>query len=88
MFLRLNSVELDNHSILPELWYSFDHAPLVFNIQIIEEFVPIIRRTIIKNRKEKWVFFLEIINEFKKINISCLTSKEVLESTVQEFTNT
>ena len=53
MFLRPNSVELDNYLILPELWFSSNHTPLVVNIQIIEEFIPIMRRTIIKNNKEK-----------------------------------
>ena len=32
MFLRPNSLELNNHSILPELQYSLDHTFLVVNL--------------------------------------------------------
>ena len=87
IFLRPNSVELDNHLILSELQFSSDYAPLVVNIQIIKEFVPITKRTIIKNSKEEWAFSSEIINEFKKIDLSHLTSKKMLESVVQKFAN-
>ena len=39
IFLQPDSVEVDNHLILPELWYSSDHAPLTVNISINEEFI-------------------------------------------------
>jgi len=38
-FLHLNSIKLDNHIILSELWYTSDHASLVINISITEEFI-------------------------------------------------
>jgi len=53
MFLRSNSLELDNYLILPDLQYLLDHAPLVVDIQIIKEFLQDIRCTIIRNSKEK-----------------------------------
>jgi len=68
MFLRPNSSELDNHSILPELQHSSDHTPLVVNIQILEEFIPEVRPTIIKNNKEEIKFTSEVIKRFKKID--------------------
>ena len=39
IFLQPDSVEVDNHLILPELWYSSDYAPLTVNISINEEFI-------------------------------------------------
>jgi len=88
MFLRLNSLELNNHSILSKLWYSLDYAPLVVNIQIIEEFISDVRHTIIKNSKEKIGFTSDVIRNFKKIDTLYLTSKKSLEFTVQEITRT
>ena len=40
IFLWSNSSELNNYSILPELWYLLDHAPLIVDIQIIKEVIP------------------------------------------------
>ena len=40
MFLRLNFLEFDNHTIYPEFCYSSDHAPLTVDISIIKEFIP------------------------------------------------
>ena len=40
IFLKPNSLKIDNHTIYPELQYSSDHAPLTVNISIIEELIP------------------------------------------------
>ena len=87
MFLWSNTLKLNNHSILLELWYSLDHAPLGINIhQIMEEVIPDVRSTIIKNSKEEIKFTSNIIKDFKKIDTWYLSSKEFLESIIQEFT--
>ena len=70
MFLRPNSLEFDNHTILPELWHSLDHTPLMINISITEEFIQDKRYTIIKNSKEKEKFTSELIEAIKKIDTS------------------
>ena len=88
MFFRSNSLELDNHFIFPKLWYSLDYALLVVNIQIIKEFIPDVRYTIIENSKEEMEFTSDIIKNFKKIDTSHLTSKKSLEVTVQEIART
>ena len=88
MFLRPNSSELNNHSILSESQYPLDHASLVVVIQIIKEFIPDIKYTIIKNNKEKMEFTSNIIKNFKKINTLHLINKKSLEVTVQEITRT
>jgi len=88
MFLRPNSLELDNHSILPKSQYLSDHVPLVVDIQIIKEFIPDIRCIIIKNSEEEMKFTSDVIKNFKNIDILHLISKESLEVMVQEITRT
>ena len=88
MFLRPNFSELDNHSIFPDLWYPSDYTPLVVDIQILEEFVPDIRHTIIKDSEEEKKFTSDVIKNFKKINTLYLSSKELLEIIVQELATT
>ena len=39
MFFKPNSLELNNHTIHPELHFSSDHAPLTVDITIKKEFV-------------------------------------------------
>jgi len=78
MFLRSNSLKLDNYSILPDLWYLLDHASLVVDIQIIKEFVQDIRCTIIKNSEDKINFTSDVLKNIKKINTLHLTNKELL----------
>jgi len=79
IFLKPNSLELDNHSILSKSQYPSDYAPLVVDIQIIKEFIPDIRCTIIKNSEEEMEFTSDIIINFKKIDTLHLTSKESQE---------
>jgi len=76
IFLRSNSLELNNHLILPDLQYLSDHAPLVVNIHISEEFMQDDRYTIIKNSKKEIKFICEVIENIKKIDILHLINKE------------
>ena len=39
IFLRLNKVEMNNHTILPNSQHLLDYTPLIINISIIEEFI-------------------------------------------------
>ena len=39
IFLQPDSVKVDNHLILLELWYPSDHTPLTVDISINEEFI-------------------------------------------------
>jgi len=39
MFLKPNTLEFENYIILPELQYPSNHASLVVDIHIIEEFI-------------------------------------------------
>ena len=82
MFLRPNSSELNNYSILSKSQYLSDHASPVVVIQIIKEFIPNIRCTIIKNSKEEMEFTSDIIKNFKKINTLHLINKKSLDVAV------
>jgi len=66
IFLRPNSLELNNYSIFSESWYLLDYALLVVDIQIIEEFIPDVKHTIIKNSEEEIEFTSDVIKNFKK----------------------
>ena len=70
MFLRPNFVELNNYSILLELWYLLDHASLVVDIHISKEFMQDERHIFIKNSKNKLRYISEFVENFKKIDIS------------------
>ena len=84
--LLLHAILLqDSSTTFVELQYSSDHTPLVVNLQIIKEFVPVIKYTIKKNSNEELAHTTDIINKFKKIDITFLTSKEALEDIVNKF---
>jgi len=85
MFLRSNSLELDNYLILSDLQYMSDYTSLVVDIYISEEFMQDDKCTIIKNSKDEIKFILISEENIKKINTLHLTNKELLEFTVQEF---
>jgi len=78
MFLRSNSSELNNHFILLESKFPSDHALLVVDLQIMEEFVLMARYTIKENSNEELAY----------INMTFLTSKKALEDVVNKFTST
>jgi len=64
---------------------SSDHAPLMVNISIFEEYIQTRKQTIIKNSKEERNFIAETIKSIKRINMDHIKSKENLEQIVQDF---
>jgi len=87
MFLRPNSLEFDNYTIHPDLWYSSDHALLTVDIAIIKEFVPDKQHTIIKNSEEEDKFITDFIEAIKKMDTKQINNKDLLEFVAQEFVN-
>ena len=85
MFLRSNSLELDNYMIHLEQRNSSDYTSLTVNIFIDEEYVPTKRHTIIKNSEKEDKFITELINSIKRLDTKNLTSKVTLKQTVQRF---
>jgi len=76
-FLWLNSIEIDNHIILPELWYPSNHASLT----IAEELIQNKGQTIIRNSEEEENF----IKAIRNINTTTILDKDALENTVQGY---
>jgi len=74
MFLCHRSVELDNHSILPNSCLSSDHAPLIIDIPIIEEFIPSSKFVIPPNSEQE--------SNFSKLDMSHIENIDILETTV------
>ena len=85
MFLRHRSAELDNHSILPDYRLSSDHAPLVINIPIAEEFIQSSKFTIPPNSEQEAKFIKDVISSLSKLDTSHIESINNLESTVNQF---
>ena len=85
MFLQCGLLELNNYSIHPDQYLTFDHAPLTITISIIKENVNSKKRSIIKDSKEKEQFIKDIIVFFKNLKTSNLSDTSNLENTVNEF---
>ena len=82
MFLCHRSAELDNHSILPDYCLSSDHAPLIIDIPIAEEFIQSSKFTIPPNSEQEAKFIKDVISSFSKLDTSHIESIDNLESTV------
>ena len=85
MFLRHGSAELDNHSILPDYCLSSDHAPLVIDIPIAEEFIQSSKFTIPPNSEQEAKFIKDVILSFSKLDTFLIENIDNLESTVDQF---
>ena len=85
MFLRHGSIELDNHSILPDCRLSSDHAPLIIDIPIVDEFIPTSKFAILPNSKRETNFIKDVILNFSKLDTSHIENINNLESTVNQL---
>jgi len=85
MFLQPDSNKINNHLILPESRSLSNHAPLTVNISIIEEFIQDKQQTIIRSSEEEEKFVTKLINTFKNIYTTNISSIESLEEIVQEY---
>ena len=86
MFLRQDSLELNNHMIYSDWRLSLDHTFLTVNIIIIEEYVQTKRHTLVKNSEEEEKFIEELINAIAKLNTNNISDKEMLELIIQILT--
>ena len=87
MFLRQDSLELDNYTIYPEWKLLLNHAPLTINIMIIEEHIQTRKYTLVKNSKEEENFIIELIKVITKLNTENISNKETLKQIVQIIAN-
>jgi len=82
MFLRNDSMEINNHYILPKLQNLLDHASLIVNIIIEKKFIQDKQHTIIKNSKEEKKFINELKITIDNIDTTEISNKELLERCV------
>ena len=85
MFLHYGSVELDNHSILPNCHLSSDHAPLIIDIPIVDEFISMSKFAIPPNSEHETNFIKDVISNFSKLDTSHIENTNNLESTVNQL---
>jgi len=81
MFLRLESLEHDNHTIYPDLRLTSDHAPLTVDISIFEKHIQTKRCTLVKNSEED-NFVNELIETIKEMNTENICNKNVLDQII------
>jgi len=85
MFLRHGSYELDNHSILPEWRLSSDHAPLIIDIPIFEEFIQTSKLAIFPNSEQETEFIKDVISNFSKLDTSNIVDIDELDQIVNQL---
>ena len=85
MFFQPDLVKVNNYLILPKLWYPLNHTSLTVDIFISKEFIYEKQRTIIKNSQKKEIFIFKLTNTLENIDITDLTSIELLKNIVQEY---
>jgi len=79
MFLRLDSLEHNNHSIHQD-WYLT--SLLTVNISIFKENIQTKRYTLVKNNKEEDNFIIKLIEAIKGLNTSNIQNKEELKDII------
>ena len=80
IFLRLESLEYNNHTIHSDLRLISDHTLLTVNISIFEEQIQTRRCMLIKNSNKENKFVNELIENIKGISILCIHNKSILVS--------
>ena len=88
MFLRYGSNKLDNHSILPEWRLSSDHAPLIIDIPIFEEFIQTSKLAISPNSEQETEFIKDVISNFSKLDTSNIVDIDILDQIVNQLSVT
>ena len=85
MFLWYGSVELDNHSILPNSWLSSDHAPLLIDIPIFDEIIHMSKLTIAPKSEQETEFIKDVISNFKSLDTSNIEDIIKLDQIVNQL---
>ena len=85
MFLRFDSSELDQHSILPESCLSLDHAPLTVTIPLSEEIVQTSKLILAPKSNQESGFIKDIISNFKGLDITSIKDSDKLDRVIKQF---
>jgi len=85
VFLRYDSIKLNQHSIHPDWWLTSDHAPLSITISIANEFITTSKLLIQQNSKQENIFIKEVISVFQNLDTFNISNKKCLENTVNSL---
>ena len=85
MFLRCDSIELNQHSIHPNWWLISDYAPLSITISIANEFITISKLSIQQNSKQENIFIKEVISVFQNLDTFNISNKKCLKNIVNSL---
>ena len=85
MFLRCDSIELNQHSIDPDWRLTSDHAPLSVTIPIANEFITTLKLLIQQNSEQENAFIKEVISVFQNLDTLNISNKECLENIVNSL---
>ena len=82
----MRSMELNSHSIHPDLQLSSDHVLLTVVIDIAKENIILFKYSIVKNSEEESRFIKDVLHAIKSINISDLSDSNKLEKATISLT--
>ena len=85
MFLRYNSSELDQHSILPESRLSSDYTPFTVIIPLSKEIVQISKLILTPKSNQESKFIKDIISKFKDLDTTSIKDINKLERVIKQF---
>ena len=85
MFLCYGSSELNHHSICPDHCLSSDHAPLIINIPIDNEFINSSKLSIAPNSKQEMAFIKDLITVFENTETNNIANKDNLEDIINHI---
>jgi len=85
MFLRYSSVELDNHSILPDSRLFSDHTPLSIDIPIFDEIIYTSKLTITPKSEQETEFIKDVISKFKSLDTTNINDIDKLDWIVNQL---
>jgi len=85
MFLRCGSVELDNHSILPDSRLSSDHAPLSIDIPIFDEIIHSSKLIITPGSEQETDFIKDVVSNLKSFDTSNIEDIVSLDQIVNQL---
>ena len=85
MFLRYDSSELDQHSIILESRLSSDHAPFSVVIPLFKEVIQMSKLSLAPKSKQESDFITDIISKFKNLDMTNFKDIINLERVVKQL---
>jgi len=85
MFLQCSSVQLDNHSILPNSRLSSDHVPLSIDIPIFDEIIHSSKLIITPGSEQETDFIKDVVSNLKSFDTSNIEDITSLDQIVNQL---